>query len=362
MQPLPIDPWIDEIVERVRGNPITVVEAPPGSGKTTRVAPALMDAFRAAGAGSSNCGSHSNGKIYLLQPRRLAARSVAERIASERDASPRGDASATGDSVEQVRGEMGPRGEIGYSVRFDHRVSKHTRLVVATEGILIRRLQSDPAIEDIAVVVLDEFHERSIDADLLLAMLRRVQQTLREDLRIVIMSATLDSTFLEQALGTVPTIQVPSSCFPVAIRYRPAPPNHGMAEHTAATIIDVVDSTDGDVLAFLPGAGEIHRCVDALKAKRLDREFDLIPLYGALSMEDQMRAIERGTRRRIVVATNVAETSITIPGVTAVVDSGLARILRYSPEVGIDRLGCLRSAAGWTSRTDGARCLLSVVV
>ena len=339
MQPLPIDPWIDEIVERVRENPITVVEAPPGSGKTTRVAPALMDAFRAAGAGSSNSSSHSNGKIYLLQPRRLAARSVAERIASERDASPRGDASATGDSVEQVRGEMGPRGEIGYSVRFDHRVSKHTRLVVATEGILIRRLQSDPAIEDIAVVVLDEFHERSIDADLLLAMLRRVQQTLREDLHIVIMSATLDSTFLEQALGTVPTIQVPSSCFPVAIRYRPAPPNHGMAEHTAATIIDVVDSTDGDVLAFLPGAGEIHRCVDALKAKRLDREFDLIPLYGALSMEDQMRAIERGTRRRIVVATNVAETSITIPGVTVVVDSGLARILRYSPEVGIDRLG-----------------------
>jgi ATP-dependent helicase HrpB len=350
MQPLPIDPWIDEIVERVRENPITVVEAPPGSGKTTRVAPALMDAFRRAELGSDGAGSHGGaaqrvGKVYLLQPRRLAARSVAERIASERIASPRDDASATGELVEQVREEIGTRGEtgtreeIGYSVRFDHRVSKHTRLVVATEGILIRRLQSDPAIEDISVVVLDEFHERSIDADLLLAMLRRVQQTIRADLRIVIMSATLDSTLLVQALGKIPTIQVPSSCFPVAIRYRPAPPNLGIAEHTAATIIDVVDSTDGDVLAFLPGAGEIHRCVDALRAKRLDREFELIPLYGALSMEEQMRAIEQGTRRRIVVATNVAETSITIPGVTVVVDSGLARVLRFSPEVGIDRLG-----------------------
>jgi len=333
MQPLPIDPWIDEIVASVRDNPITVVEAPPGSGKTTRVAPALMDAFRAAGSGTHTVGSYSSGKVYLLQPRRLAARSVAERIVSEREMGERGEETWTGELVGEGRGE------IGYSVRFDHRVSKHTRLVVATEGILIRRLQTDPGIEDISVVVLDEFHERSIDADLLLAMLRRVQQTLREDLRIVIMSATLDSTFLEQALGNVPTIHVASSCFPVTIRYRPAPPNLGIAEHTAATIIDAVDHTDGDVLAFLPGAGEIHRCVDALRAKRLDRDFDLVPLYGALSMEDQMRAIELGTRRRIVVATNVAETSITIPGVTLVVDSGLARVLRYSPDVGIDRLG-----------------------
>lgn len=338
MQPLPIDPWIDEIVEQVRKSSITVVEAPPGSGKTTRVAPALMDAFRAEGKSSNGASSAGTGKVYLLQPRRLAARSVADRIASERevnsrDVGGRGDGQLTSDASEPGRGE------IGYSVRFDHRVSRQTRLVVATEGILIRRLQSDPAIEDISVVVLDEFHERSIDADLLLAMLRRVQQTLREDLRIVIMSATLDATFLEQALGNVPRIQVPSSCFPVAIRYRPVPPNLGIAEHAAATIVDVVNSTDGDILAFLPGAGEIHRCLDALKARRLDREFELIPLYGALSMEDQMLAIERGVRRRIVVATNVAETSITIPGVTAVVDSGLARVLRYSPEVGIDRLG-----------------------
>ncbi|MBM3965542.1 MAG: DEAD/DEAH box helicase [Planctomycetes bacterium] len=338
MQPLPIDPWIDEIVRQVRDNPITVVEAPPGSGKTTRVAPALMDAFRPACGVLNGSSSAGAGKVYLLQPRRLAARSVAERIANEREANRKNLASSLGETLEPGRDDLSDRGEIGYAVRFDHRITKQTRLVVATEGILIRRLQSDPAIEDVSVVVLDEFHERSIDADLLLAMLRRVQQTLREDLRIVIMSATLDSTFLERALGNVPTIQVSSVCFPVSIRYRPAPTNLGIAEHCAATIGDVVDVTDGDLLAFLPGASEIHRCIDALRGKRLERDFDLIPLYGALSVEDQMLAIERGTRRRIVVATNVAETSITIPGVTVVVDSGLARVLRYSPEVGIDRL------------------------
>lgn len=338
MQPLPIDPWIDEIVKQVRDHPITVVEAPPGSGKTTRVAPALMDAFRPVCSAWRGSNASGAGKVYLLQPRRLAARSVAERIANEREANRENRGTSSVETLLPGRDEISGRGEIGYSVRFDHRVTNQTRLVVATEGILIRRLQSDPAIEDISVVVLDEFHERSIDSDLLLAMLRRVQQTLREDLRIVIMSATLDSTFLERALGKVPTIQVSSGCFPVAIRYRPAPTNLGIAEHCAATIGDVVDVTDGDVLAFLPGAGEIHRCIDALRGKRLERDFDLIPLYGALSVEDQMLAIERGIRRRIVVATNVAETSITIPGVTVVVDSGLARVLRYSPEVGIDRL------------------------
>jgi ATP-dependent helicase HrpB len=160
MQPLPIDSYLAEIASAVVRYPITLIDAPPGTGKTTRVAPALLDHF-----------NQSNQKVYLLQPRRLAARSVAARIAQE-------------------RGE--PLGNtIGYSVRLDHQVSRSTRLIIATEGILIRRMQEDPAIEDTAVVILDEFHERSLDADLLFAMLRRVQLTLRPELRIVIMSATL---------------------------------------------------------------------------------------------------------------------------------------------------------------------------
>ncbi|MFN6130883.1 MAG: ATP-dependent helicase HrpB [Planctomycetota bacterium] len=306
MIPLPIDPFLAEIRSAVVQSPIVLVDAPPGSGKTTRVGPALLDLLA------------DHQVAYLLQPRRLAARSVAARIAEER-----------GERI---------GGRIGYSVRFDQQLSRDTQLIVATEGIVIRRLQDDPTLAKARIVLLDEFHERSLDADLLLAMLRRVQQTVRDDLRIVIMSATLDRTSMQSALGDVPMISVPANQYPVSIRFRPPKPQVAIVEHAAEVLEDVSQQHDGDVLAFLPGSGEILRCIDLLKKRRLDRDFDLLPLYGAMPIEDQMRAIETGPRRRIVVATNVAETSLTIPGIRTVVDSGQARVLRFFPEVGLDRL------------------------
>ncbi len=306
MIPLPIDPFLQEIRSAVLQSPIVLVDAPPGSGKTTRVAPALLNLL------------NDQQVAYLLQPRRLAARSVAARIAQEH-----------GDRI---------GGRIGYSVRFDQQVSRETQLIVATEGILIRRLQEDPTLSKVRIVLLDEFHERSLDADLLLAMLRRVHETIRDDLRIVVMSATLDRSFMQAALGDVPMISVPSNQYPVSIRFRPPKPQVHMVEHAAEAIEDVAQMHEGDVLAFLPGSGEILRCIDVLRKRRIDRDFDLLPLYGSMPIEDQMRAIETGPRRRIVVATNVAETSLTIPGVRTVVDSGLARVLRFFPEVGLDRL------------------------
>lgn len=309
MQQLPIDDRIADIVAAVRNNPITIVEAPPGSGKTTRVAPALMDALGGATGAS---------KLYLLQPRRLAARSVAERIAYEQ-----------GSGI----GE-----KIGYQVRFDHQVSSQTQLIVATEGILLRRLQQDPGIDDVGIVLLDEFHERSLDADLLLAMLRRVQESLREDLKIVIMSATIDTELMTKALGDVPVIQVESRCFPVTVQYKPMNPRDRMNDHVVKTVRESFEKLDGDILVFLPGAGEIHRVQEELMRSGMERDADIHRLYGAMPLEEQARVIAPSQRRKIVLSTNVAETSLTIEGVRIVVDSGQARVMRFVPDVGLDRL------------------------
>ncbi|MEQ1829590.1 MAG: helicase-related protein, partial [Pirellula sp.] len=304
---LPIDPHLAEICDHVASHPITIVEAPPGSGKTTRVAPALMKQPFAFGR-----------RIYLLQPRRLAARSVAERIAREQG------------------GKLGA--EIGYHVRFDSKVSRDTKLIVATEGILLRRLQDDPAIDDTSIVLLDEFHERSLDADLLLGMLRRVQAAVRDDLRLVIMSATIESSSIQAKLGNVPVITIQSQSYPVAVRYRPPKPQQRVVDHVVELMHEVVLKHEGDVLAFLPGAGEIHRCKEAMERSNSFHECDIVPLFGAMQLDDQSKAIETGPQRKIVLSTNIAETSLTIEGIRVVVDSGLARVMRYAPEIGLDRL------------------------
>jgi ATP-dependent helicase HrpB len=324
---LPIDAHLDAIWEAISSNPIVVVEAPPGSGKTTRVAPFIASHLQ---------DNNDDRRIQLLQPRRLAARSVAQRIAYE----------------EEV--QLGAR--VGYQVRFENRTSKQTQIVVSTEGILLRRLQDDPLIEDTAIVLLDEFHERSLDSDLTLGMLRRLQQTMREDLRIVIMSATIDVNAMERALGPIPIVSIESRCYPVQIRFRPIPsPKIKPVDHLTDTLLDIVPKHDGDVLAFLPGAGEIERTASLLDRSSLARDCDVVRLYGTMPLEEQVRAIEPGVRRKIVLATNIAETSLTIEGIRVVVDSGLARVMRFSSDVGLDRL-CLEniSQASATQRTGRA--------
>ncbi|MFN7845052.1 MAG: ATP-dependent helicase HrpB [Pirellula sp.] len=324
---LPIDAHLEAIWESVSTNSIVVVEAPPGSGKTTRVAPYIASRLQ---------NRNDDRRIQLLQPRRLAARSVAQRIAYEEDC------------------QLGDR--VGYQVRFENRTNQQTRIVVSTEGILLRRLQDDPMIEDIAIVLLDEFHERSLDSDLTLGMLRRLQQTMREDLRIVVMSATIDTNSIQRALGPVPIVSVDSRCYPVQIRFRPIPsPKIKPVEHMTDTLLDIVPKHDGDVLAFLPGAGEIERASSLLERSSLARDCDIVKLYGTMPLEEQVRAIETGDRRKIVLATNIAETSLTIEGIRVVVDSGLARVMRFSSDVGLDRL-CLEniSQASATQRTGRA--------
>lgn len=317
---LPVDGHIDQILDSVAKHGIVAVEAPPGTGKTTRVAPALMKLGERTNS-SERLGSGKLGvgkKTYLVQPRRLAARAVAERIASE-------DGTQVGE-------------RIGYSVRFDHRVSKQTELIVATEGVLIRKLLSDPTLQDVGVVILDEFHERSLDADLLFGMLRRVQMELREDLRIVLMSATLDTELFAAELPEVPRIRVESQGYPVQIEYRPLDVGQSLIDHAANVTRQVVGRTQGDLLVFMPGASEIHRLIRAIESDRAVADCELVPLMGSMRLEEQSRAIQTGNRRRIVVATNIAETSLTIPGVRTVIDSGLARVLRFAPSMGLDRL------------------------
>jgi ATP-dependent helicase HrpB len=302
---LPVDGYLDQIRREVVSHAMVAVEAPPGTGKTTRVAPMLADIKPGA-------------RTYLVQPRRLAARSVAERIAYE-------DGTRVGD-------------RIGYSVRFDHRVGKQTQLIVATEGVLIRKLLQDPALQDVGVVILDEFHERSLDGDLLLGMLRRVQNELREDLRIVFMSATLDAEWFTEHLKGVPCVRIENRGFPVRVEYRPLEPRQSLIEHTVAVTAQVAERTEGDILVFMPGASEIHRTIRGLDQESRLRGFEILPLMGSMRLEEQARAIESTSRRRIVVSTNIAETSLTIPGVRTVIDSGLARVLRFAPSLGLDRL------------------------
>ena len=260
----------------------------------------------------------SGKKIYLLQPRRIAAKTVAERIAWEH-----------GSLIGQ---------RIGFQVRFESQVSRDTQLIVATEGVLLRRLQEDSALSDTNIVLLDEFHERSLDSDLLLGMLRRVQQVLRDNLKIVIMSATIDASLIQSQLGGANIVRVESPNFPVAIRYSNTTTDENIVDRMVRTIRDVADKQDGDILAFLPGMGEIQRCHDSLVQTRLGRDCEVVQLFGGMQLDEQAKAIEPGTVRRIVLATNVAETSLTIEGIRIVVDSGLARVMRFSSDVGLDRL------------------------
>ena len=302
---LPVAAELARIVAASRGGAV-VVTAPPGSGKTMLVPAAVMDDLP------------PKQKLVLIQPRRLAARAVARQIARLRD----------------VR--LG--GEVGYLVRFDACVSRETRLVVETMGIMLRRLLDDIALEGIGAVVLDEFHERTIEMDLVLGLLVRIRQTLRPDLRIVVMSATLAAAPVAKLLGEAPIIHAEGRRFPVSIRYQRRGEQRDLPELVAATVPEALRETDGHVLVFLPGVGEIMRCEGALASLAQRQGYALLKLFGDLPPEEQDRALVETGQRKIILSTNVAEMSLTIPGVTAVIDSGQARQLRVAPATGLPRL------------------------
>jgi ATP-dependent helicase HrpB len=309
--PLPIDGVLPQLTAQMRGQNAAVLVAPPGAGKTTRVPLVLADEDWAAGK-----------RILVLEPRRLAARAAAARMAQTL-------AERVGDTV-------------GLRVRFGSKVSQRTRIEIITEGIFTRLILDDPMLDGVAAVLFDEFHERSLDADLGLALARDVQQGLRPDLRLLVMSATLDGTRIAALLGGAPVIESVGRSFPVETRYvsrdtRPIEPQ------VADTIVRAMRAERGSLLAFLPGAGETRRTA-ALLDGRLDAAADVVPLYGALGGDEQDRAIAPAPsgRRKVVLATSIAETSITIEGVRLVVDCGLARVPRYEPDVGLTRLETVR--------------------
>ncbi len=325
---LPIDDVLPQLVAATRDRRVCVLVAPPGAGKTTRVPGALLDA------------GVIDGEIVVLQPRRLAARLAATRIAQERGVT------------------LGA--EVGYEVRFDRKRSAATRISLVTEGILTRRLLSDAELRGVGCVVIDELHERNLDGDLALALVARLREK-RPELALVAMSATLDAEPVAGFLGDAPVIRSEGRAFPLTIEHvdpddRPLgkqiasqvrricqdalaarSPNTAPVRDSSATR----DKLDGDILVFLPGAGEIRRCAEDLADAAGVFHLDVLPLHGDLTADEQDRAVRArapGDRRKVILATNVAETSVTIDGVTCVIDSGLARIARHSPWTGLPSL------------------------
>jgi len=290
-----------------------VLQAPPGSGKTTVAPLALADAPWLGGQ-----------TIVMLEPRRLAARAAAHRMA-------------------QLLGErVGDR--VGYRVRRDTRVGPATRIEVVTEGVLTRMLNSDPTLPGVGLVIFDEFHERSLHADLGLALTRHSQQLVREELRILVMSATLDGASISRMLGNAPIVTATGRSYPVEVRWLPRRPEVRLEGAVAAAVRLALTETEGDVLAFLPGQGEIHRVTQVLERDPVPPGVSLVPLFGDLPFEEQDRAIAPSPpgRRKVVLSTGIAESSLTIEGVRTVVDSGLARVSRYAPAVGMTRLETVR--------------------
>ena len=306
---LPIYELRDELIVALRTDNRLIIEAPTGSGKSTQVPQMLLD--------SGLCG----GEIVVLQPRRIAARMLSRRVAQERG------------------GETG--GEVGYQVRFENCVSNKTRIRYVTEGILLRQILSDPDLRGVSAICFDEFHERHLYGDITLARALHLQQT-RPDLKIIVMSATLDAAPLREYLAPCRELKSEGRMFPVEISYAAKKidfDHHPVWEAAADAFESSVRSgAEGDVLIFMPGAYEISRTVEAVRSKSCAKDFAVLPLHGELSPRDQDAAVGDCGQRKVVVATNVAETSITIDGIRVVIDSGLARIARYDPNRGIDTL------------------------
>ncbi len=312
-EPLPIDDALPRLTAALARRNAAVLVAPPGAGKTTRVPLVLLDESWAAGK-----------KILVLEPRRLAARAAASRMAST------------------LREQVGDT--VGLRVRFGSKVSKKTRIEVVTEGIFTRLILDDPSLDGIAAVLFDEFHERSLDADLGLALARDAQAGLREDLKILVMSATLDGARVAALLGDAQVVESEGRAFPVETRYLGRDARARIENQVADGVLRALRADSGSALVFLPGAGEIRRTETLLKERVTDPNTDIVALYGALDAREQDRAISPAPagRRKVVLATSIAETSLTIEGVRVVIDSGLSRVPRYEPDVGLTRLETVR--------------------
>jgi ATP-dependent helicase HrpB len=326
---LPVDAILPEITARLQRSSNLVIEAPPGAGKTTRVPPALLKAL--------------DGDVIVLEPRRIAARLSARRVAWE-----------AGEEVGQT---------IGYQVRFEEAISPQTRLRFVTEGVLTRRLLTDPQLKGVAAVVLDEFHERHLESDLALALLKRLQKA-RHELRIVVMSATLNAAPIARYLDDCPVSRAEGRQYDVAVQHLPysAKPLASQVADALETL--VAEEPAGDVLVFLPGAAEIRR--GQREAEALARRANLLvlPLHGDLTPAEQDRAIAPASQRKVILATNVAESSVTVEGVNAVIDSGLARMATYSHWTGLPTLqvgrvsqASAKQRAGRAGRTGPGRVL-----
>ncbi|MBK9795359.1 MAG: ATP-dependent helicase HrpB [Holophagaceae bacterium] len=330
---LPIDPLLPQIVESLRERPNLVLQADPGAGKTTRVPPALLGA-----------GLLETGECWILEPRRLAARLAATRVA------------------EELGEPLGQRA--GYAVRFEQKVSKATRLRFVTEGLLLRRLQGDPALKGISAVVLDEFHERHLHTDLAITLLRRLQREVRPDLKLLIMSATLDPGPVAAYLGAT-VMKSEGRAFPVDTSFLPRPDDRPVDQQVADALECLYgEGLRGHTLVFLPGAAEIRACLRGCEALALRRGLSLRPLHGELSPEAQAHALEITATPKVILSTNVAESSVTLDGIGAVVDSGLGREASHSPWSGLSGLRTTRISqarcvqrTGRAGRTGPGRCL-----
>lgn len=324
MSALPVSAVLPELLSALRQSPQVLLAAPTGAGKSTWLPLQILQQ------------ADFSGRILLLEPRRLAARNVAQRLA-------------------ELLGEV-PGETVGYRMRADHKVGPATRIEVITEGILTRMLQNDPMLDGVSLVILDEFHERSLQADLALALLLDVQQGLRDDLKVLIMSATLDNQRLQSLLPEAPAVVSEGRSFPVERRYAPLAASDRFEEAVAKQVSQLLRDERGSLLLFLPGAGEIQR-VQTQLAERVSQDVDLCPLYGALTLAEQRRAILPAPegRRKVVLATNIAETSLTIEGIRLVVDSALERTALFEPRSGLTRLQTQRiSQASMTQRAGRA--------
>src|SRR5690606_36642377 len=303
----PVLDILEDIRAALKDHPVAILQAPPGAGKSTVLPLHLIDEPWLNGR-----------KIVMLEPRRLAARAVAQRMSFMLDE------------------EVGST--VGYSVRFESRTSRQTRIHVVTEGVMTRMIQPDDDLEETGLIIFDEFHERSLQSDLVLALCLKVQQQRRPDLKILIMSATLDAGSVAERLNHAPVVTSRGRKFPVQLIYRDAPGDAHVSVRVAAACRQAIREQRGDILVFLPESAEIRRTLELL-----EREFPdllVLPLYGDLSFDAQQRAIvpDPQGRRKIVLATSIAETSLTIEGISIVIDSGLSRIPRFNARTGLTRL------------------------